>query len=63
MDNKTPNGYISMTELIELSERNADTVRRRLLRAGVKGEYYQLSPLKRIRIFPQREALYAVLDK
>lgn len=63
MDNKLPDGYISKGELIELSGRNKDTVNTRLIRAGVKGEFFQRCDGKRILIFPRQAALDAVLDK
>ena len=60
---KLPDGYISIGELIELSERSLNTVRTRLKCAGVKGKSILLRPHVRILIYPQREALYAALDK
>ena len=63
MDNKIPDGYISFQQLMELSERSKDTVKVRLKAAAVNGTFFLLRPRVRILIYPQREALYAVLDE
>ena len=60
---KIPDGYVTIKELVELAERNHKTVRSRLAQAGVQGQFFQLRAKTRVLIYPQREALYAALDK
>lgn len=60
---KIPDGYVTIKELVELTERDHKTVRSRLVQAGVQGQFFQLRAKTRVLIYPQREALYAALDK
>lgn len=61
---KIPDGYITMGELIEIAEISCYKVHKRLKEAGVPEKVIRILGEHRcVRIYPHREALYAVLDE
>lgn len=61
---KIPDGYARLVDIASLAEVDMRTVRKRLKTAGVTTKLIRIvGKTGRICIVPQREALYAVLEK
>lgn len=62
---KMPEGYASVNEIVDLAEKSRDSVLYKLKKVGVQGRVVRFEGKNGggVKIYPLREALYAVLDK